>query len=57
MLFLETWLSLPWLDDSDVSVKQVEIEEGPGTLAPYAMTMTKLDMTRDRCYELVNLYY
>lgn len=45
-----------WIKDRDAAVKQVEIEEGPGTLAPYAMTMTKLDMTRDRCYELVNLY-
>ena len=44
------------IQDEKAVVKQVEIEEGPGTLAPYAMTMTKLDMTRDRCYELVNLY-
>lgn len=47
---------IQWIKNRDAAVKQVEIEEGPGTEAPYAMTMTKLDMTRDRCYELVNAY-
>lgn len=38
-------------------IYQVEIQNGPGTFEPYEMSMTKLSMTRDRCYELVNSYF
>ncbi|WP_195928798.1 MULTISPECIES: lysozyme inhibitor LprI family protein [Clostridia] len=48
---------IQWINERDSAVKQVEIQNGPGTFAPYEMSMTKLSMTRDRCYELVNSYF
>ena len=48
---------IQWINERDSAVKQVEIQDGPGTYAPYEMSMTKLSMTRDRCYELVNSYF
>jgi uncharacterized protein YecT (DUF1311 family) len=45
-----------WITDRDAEAQQRADEEGGGTLSTVVYGETKVELTKARCYELVNLY-